>query len=345
MDCQNVVNSLKNANSSVHWLNQGIVQEIRHLVSTMNYYDVRYVKITTNKAAHVIADDARTDMSSFEFWCNIPDKYRKIIRDEWTIGHVIATRRSNRLANRRGTRGEAETSADGERRGKETGRTKRKVKESRNERNLEQEVQRYDGRRGSTSEREIQRCRRETSLERDARRSLERSIVEQRTSEVAKQREKEQTDANQTILRQLEELKASMKNNNKQGGKMKLAEAIEEAERSPFSREILQAPILAKCALPTFSSIFDGTGSTVQHMKAYNLTLMSWAQHQAVLCKYFPSSLTGEASLWFDNLCEGSVTSFAQMQRFFLGNYITSNRAKAGIEHAFNLKKAHGEIL
>ncbi|XP_026420276.1 uncharacterized protein LOC113316278 [Papaver somniferum] len=126
---------------------------------------------------------------------------------------------------------------------------------------------------------------------------------------------------------------------------MKLVEAIEEAERSSFSREIFQAPIPAKCALPAFSSIFDGTGNSVQHMKAYNLTLMPWDQHQAVLCKYFPASLTGEASLWFNNLSEGFITSFAQLQRLFLGNYIRSNRTKAGIENAFTLKKAHGESL
>ncbi|XP_026378071.1 uncharacterized protein LOC113272455 [Papaver somniferum] len=137
-----------------------------------------------------------------------------------------------------------------------------------------------------------------------------------------------------------------MRNNNRRGGgKMKLAEAIEEAERSPFSRDILQSPVPAKYVLPIFSSIFNGTGNAVQHMKAYNLTLMPWAQHQAVLCKYFPASLTGEASLWFDNLSKGYVTSFAQLQRLFLGNYITSNHPKTGIENVFTLKRAHGESL
>lgn len=144
-------------------------------------------------------------------------------------------------------------------------------------------------------------------MERETRIAVERSAIDQRALEVVAQREREQVNANQAILQQLEELKAAMKNNSRRGGgKMKLAESIEETERSPFSRDILKAPIPAKCALLTFSSIFDGTGNSIQHMKAYNLTLMPWAQHQAVLCKYFPASLTGEASLWFDNLSEGS---------------------------------------
>ncbi|XP_026451051.1 uncharacterized protein LOC113351247 [Papaver somniferum] len=206
-------------------------------------------------------------------------------------------------------------------------------------------MQRYDGRRRSSSKRESQGCRKETSLERETRGDLERSMIEQRALEAVMQREREQTNANQTILQQLEELKEAMENNNEQGGKTKMAESIEEAERSPFSQEILQALILAKCALPTFSSIFHGTGNAVQHMKAYNLTLMPWAQHQAMLCKYFPASLTGEASLWFDNLCEGSVTSFTQLKTLFLGNYIINNRAKVGIENAPNLKKAYGKSL
>lgn len=99
-----------------------------------------------------------------------------------------------------------------------------------------------------------------------------------------RQREIEQITANQAILQQLEKLRTAMIDSNRRGGgKMRLGESIEEAEKSPFSREKLQAPSPAKCPLPAFSSIFDGTGNAVQHMKAYNLTLMPWAQHQAVL--------------------------------------------------------------
>ncbi|XP_026439095.1 zinc finger CCCH domain-containing protein 13-like [Papaver somniferum] len=104
--------------------------------------------------------------------------------------------------------------------------------------NPEHEEQRYDGSRGSSSERERQRIRRETSVERDTSRSLERSMIEQRALEAVMQRDIEQTNTNQAILQQLEKLKTLIENNGGRGGKMKLAEAIEEAERSPFSREI-----------------------------------------------------------------------------------------------------------
>ncbi|XP_026377998.1 uncharacterized protein LOC113272368 [Papaver somniferum] len=161
-----------------------------------------------------------------------------------------------------------------------------------------------------------------------------------------RQREIKQTDTNQAILRQLEELRATMNDSNRRGGgRMKLVEATEEAERSPFSHEILQAPFPTKFTLPIFSSIFDGTRNAIQHMKSYNLTLLQWLQYKAVMCKYFPMSLTREALSWFDNLHEGSITSFAQLQRLFLENYISNNLLRAGIETAFDLKKAHGESL
>lgn len=66
-DCQNVVNSLQNTNTFVHWMNQGLVQKIRHSATTLNFFDVRYVKRTVNNVAHVIADNVRTDRSSFKF--------------------------------------------------------------------------------------------------------------------------------------------------------------------------------------------------------------------------------------------------------------------------------------
>lgn len=49
--------------------------------------------------------------------------------------------------------------------------------------------------------------------------------------------------------------------------------------------------------------------------------------------------------MWFHNLCEGSVTSFAQLRKLFLGNYITNNRNKTDIEYAFDIKKIPVESL
>ncbi|XP_026377589.1 arginine and glutamate-rich protein 1-like [Papaver somniferum] len=85
--------------------------------------------------------------------------------------------------------------------------------------NLKHGIQIYNGERGSILERETQRYRRETSLERETRIAIERSATEQRALETAARREREHVNANQAILQQLKELKAAMKNNSRRGGR------------------------------------------------------------------------------------------------------------------------------
>lgn len=101
------------------------------------------------------------------------------------------------------------------------------------------------------------------------------------------------------------------------GSGVQLDEAIEEAKRSPFVFEIQYAKLPPKCTLPAFTSIFEGTGNVVHHIKCYTLSLLQWEINDEVLCKYFPGSLRGDALKWFDALPEASISSFSQIQRTF----------------------------
>ena len=48
-----------------------------------------------------------------------------------------------------------------------------------------------------------------------------------------------------------------------------LDEAIEEAAKTPFTREVQLGGIPPKCNFPALTSIFDGTTCAIQHIKAY----------------------------------------------------------------------------
>ncbi|XP_026437537.1 trichohyalin-like [Papaver somniferum] len=62
---------------------------------------------------------------------------------------------------------------------------------------------------------------------------------------------------NQEVLNELRYIRALI-NNSRRGGRVQLAEAIEEADKSPFTYEIMHADIPEKCVLPTLASIFSG---------------------------------------------------------------------------------------
>ena len=115
-------------------------------------------------------------------------------------------------------------------------------------------------------------------------------------------------------------------------------EAIEEAAKTPFTREVQLGGIPPKCNLPALTSIFDGTTCAIQHIKAYVRCMLQWENHDVVLCKYFASSLTGEALKWFEGLPKNTITSFNHLQTTFLGAYISNNSSRPGIEDVFGLK-------
>ncbi|XP_026384598.1 uncharacterized protein LOC113280155 [Papaver somniferum] len=142
----------------------------------------------------------------------------------------------------------------------------------------------------------------------------------------------------QEVLNELRDMR-DLINNSRRGGRVQLAKAIEEADKSPFTYEIMHADIPEKCVLPTLASIFSGSESSVQHLKQYTLSLMQWGRNDAVLCRYFPATLAGEALAWFDGLPEKSISSFKYLQKIFLTTYISNNLFKPGIETMFNLRR------
>ncbi|XP_026420401.1 uncharacterized protein LOC113316440 [Papaver somniferum] len=149
---------------------------------------------------------------------------------------------------------------------------------------------------------------------------------------------------NQEVLIELRDMRALI-NNSRRGGRVQLAEAIEEAAKSPFTYEIMHTDIPEKCVLPMLASIFSGSESAVQHLKQYTFSLMQWIRNDAVLCRYFLASLTGEALSWFDGLPEKSISSFKDLQSIFLTTYISNNLLRPGIKTLFNLRRRPTESL
>ncbi|XP_026459970.1 uncharacterized protein LOC113360714 [Papaver somniferum] len=156
--------------------------------------------------------------------------------------------------------------------------------------------------------------------------------------------ERNEGNLNQEVLDELRDMRTLI-NNSRRGSRVHLAEEIEEADKSPFTYEIMNADIPEKCVLPTLPSIFSGYESVVQHLKQYTLSLMQWGQNDAVLCRYFPASFAGEALSWFDGLPERSISSFKDLQKIFLTTYITNNMLRPGIETLFNLRRRPTESL
>lgn len=81
-DSLNIVKSITDATPYVNWWSQGIIEEIKHLLSSLSMSQISHVKRIGNKAAHNLASKARTERVSFVFWSIIPDWFADVVEDE-----------------------------------------------------------------------------------------------------------------------------------------------------------------------------------------------------------------------------------------------------------------------
>jgi len=78
------------------------------------------------------------------------------------------------------------------------------------------------------------------------------------------------------------------------------------------------------------------------YLTAFHTQMMLVGGSDVVKCKLFMSTLTGMALDWFINLPEGHITSFAQLSRLFIEQYL-ANRAPTPVSYdLFDVKQFLG---
>ena len=93
----------------------------------------------------------------------------------------------------------------------------------------------------------------------------------------------------------------------------KLKKRVDAMEKShaepPFTKDLLEAPLLAKFKMPQIK-LYGGEGDPTEHLEIFK----SWMELQgatgAAMCKAFSLALTGAARKWFRKLKSGSISSF-----------------------------------
>ncbi|XP_026441806.1 uncharacterized protein LOC113340951 [Papaver somniferum] len=123
----------------------------------------------------------------------------------------------------------------------------------------------------------------------------------------------------------MENLRAKMMTEIKQlktrkGGE-RLEQVMKEASTTPLTQRFAKSLIPQKCPVPAFEC-YDGSSDPVTHLLYYNRMMARWDYDDAILCRYFPSSLKGSPLSWFDNLPPSFIDSYDQLTEKFLTTYI-----------------------
>lgn len=112
----------------------------------------------------------------------------------------------------------------------------------------------------------------------------------------------------------------------------------------PFTEEIMAAKISRKFKLPTIKA-YDGTGDPANHVRTFMNALLLQPVTEAIKCRAFPQTLSGMAQHWYSRLPPNSISSFADLSRAFIGQFIGSKTHAKSSASLMNLRQGRNESL
>ncbi|XP_062005720.1 uncharacterized protein LOC133722876 [Rosa rugosa] len=120
------------------------------------------------------------------------------------------------------------------------------------------------------------------------------------------------------------------------------AEIARDVGKSLFTDDILNAVKPRRFTTLVFHK-YDGTTDPVDHIKGYKQQISIETTDEKLMCKIFPSSLTGPASTWFQDLKPHSILDFDTLSRAFISQYFCNRKQKKDLATLFSTKQKPGE--
>ena len=90
---------------------------------------------------------------------------------------------------------------------------------------------------------------------------------------------------------------------------------------SLFTALINGHPLPPKFKMPSLDS-YDGTRDPFDHIATFKTTMHLQRVLDEVMCRAFPTTLKGPARVWFSKIPPNSVSSFEELSKLFVNNFI-----------------------
>ena len=121
---------------------------------------------------------------------------------------------------------------------------------------------------------------------------------------------------------------------------MKRANPIEDLVHrtdSPFTTSINGHPLPSKFKLPSLDS-FDGTRDPFDHIATFKTTMHLQGVPIEIMCRAFPTTLKAPARVWFSKIPPNLVSSFEDLSKLFVNNFIGGQRHKRSSSNLLTIK-------
>ena len=135
----------------------------------------------------------------------------------------------------------------------------------------------------------------------------------------------------------MEEIKDSMKRANH-------VDDLIHKTSSPFTTSIMSHPLPSKFKMPTLDQ-YDGMRDPCYHIATFKTTMHLQGILDEIMCRAFPTMLKGPAKVWFGKLSPNTITSFQELSKLFVNNFVGGQRHKHSSSSLLNIEQGEKESL
>ena len=113
---------------------------------------------------------------------------------------------------------------------------------------------------------------------------------------------------------------------------------------SPFTASINSHPLPPKFKMPSLDS-YDGKHDHFDHIATFKTTMHLKGLPDEILCRAFLTILKGLARVWFSKIPPGTVSSFEELSKLFVNNFIGGQRHKRSSSSLLTIEHGENESL
>ena len=113
---------------------------------------------------------------------------------------------------------------------------------------------------------------------------------------------------------------------------------------SPFITSITSHPLPFKFKMLTLDS-YGGTQDPYDHIATFNTTMHFQHVPDKIMCSAFPTALKGPARVWFGKLLPNTITSFQELSKLFVNNFVRGQRHKRSSSSLLNIEQGENKSL
>ena len=113
---------------------------------------------------------------------------------------------------------------------------------------------------------------------------------------------------------------------------------------SPFTASINGHLLPPKFKMPSLDS-YDGTRDLFDHIVTFKTTMHLEGVPDEIMCRAFPTTLKRLARVWFSKIPPNTVSSFEELSKLFVNNFIGGQRHKRFSSSLLTIEQGENESL